>query len=99
MCRRDDFPPYLLADEPCAKDECGWACWSETSDRTGETRWVRDHSWGTGGYAVDGEAFCGCDHHAGTCPVRSSVTDARCLLPIGHPQDSPTRFHRYGVPG
>ena len=28
------------------------------------------------------------------CPP-SSVTGAPCLLPPGHPPDSPTRFHRY----
>lgn len=29
------------------------------------------------------------------CPVRSSVTDQPCLLPKGHTQDTPNRFHRY----
>ncbi len=29
------------------------------------------------------------------CPVRSTLTDAACELPEGHPPDSPTRFHRY----
>lgn len=29
------------------------------------------------------------------CPVRSSVTDQRCLLPAGHPQHGPARFHKY----
>jgi hypothetical protein len=29
------------------------------------------------------------------CPIRSSITDLPCLLPFGHPMDSPTRFHRY----
>ena len=32
------------------------------------------------------------------CPVRSSVTDQSCLLPVGHPQDSADRFHRYAAP-
>src|SRR5687768_14015869 len=33
------------------------------------------------------------------CPVRSSVTGNECLLPAGHPQDSPWRFHRYARAG
>lgn len=32
------------------------------------------------------------------CPVPSSITGAECLLPEGHPQDSPARFHRYPNP-
>lgn len=32
------------------------------------------------------------------CPVASSVTGVACLLPDGHPQDSPGRFHRYPRP-
>jgi hypothetical protein len=32
------------------------------------------------------------------CPVPSSVTDAPCLLPDGHPPDSASRFHRYAAP-
>lgn len=32
------------------------------------------------------------------CPVRSSVTAQPCVLPAGHPQDAPDRFHRYGPP-
>lgn len=32
------------------------------------------------------------------CPP-SSVTGKACLLPPGHPPDSPTRFHRYAGPG
>lgn len=34
----------------------------------------------------------------GQCHVRSSVSDAECLLPAGHPADSPSRFHRYPPP-
>lgn len=29
------------------------------------------------------------------CPVASSITGQPCLLPEGHPADSPNRFHRY----
>lgn len=29
------------------------------------------------------------------CPVRSSITEASCVLDEGHPADSQLRFHRY----
>ena len=29
------------------------------------------------------------------CPVRSSITERRCLLPEGHDPYRPDRFHRF----
>jgi len=40
---------------------------------------------------------CACGLTLPACPVRSSITDAPCILPDGHACDSPTRFHRYPV--
>lgn len=37
------------------------------------------------------------DRTPDACPVPSSVTGQPCLLPAGHDQDTPTRFHRYAV--
>jgi hypothetical protein len=31
------------------------------------------------------------------CDFRSSVSEARCILPLGHGPDSHFRFHRYPV--
>lgn len=43
-------------------------------------------------YARESDPF-----QANPCPVRSSITMQECLLPAGHPPDSPNRFHRYAA--
>lgn len=46
-----------------------------------------------------GQEFQAALYDAARCPMRSSVTNVRCILPAGHPCDSPTRFHRFSPPG
>lgn len=55
-------------------------------DGTNDKRWCAEHGF----Y----RATC---EEAGLhpCPIPSSITGQPCLLPEGHPQDSPYRFHRY----
>ena len=32
------------------------------------------------------------------CPIRSAITEQPCLLPAGHPEYKPTRFHKFEPP-
>jgi hypothetical protein len=41
-----------------------------------------------------------CEGHTviSACPVRSSITDQPCLLPVGHRQYRADRFHKFKPP-